>query len=373
MGLLKLGSQTIFFLANVLIQAPGVLANLQDYSLDAISSKAGFADFTGLQSDTDLTGEVQASLKAALMKMGLCDSAHPPVGARVATMTGSNAFDAVRSQWSVTYAEQVSQSTRWIEPFCQRTESARRIETSGEVVTAVKIKLLRPGSGTPSKLRYKWIVGTVQNLAMTSHITLTSQLDKSPPRSTLAEAMSEAASRVMHIDATGVQVALQPGLPGSTLVSVLKTFDDRGGGLDMKIFTKEASDDHWSEDNGIAGHFKGLADFSVHTIILPDEALGIGGTWSIRSDQRVGYSETRWTLVRREADQITLSGTMITTSRPDKEGKEGSGTVTAVVDLKRPTPVHYTCHLTTSTTFVTPSGTLHETEESEFHIDGGGG
>jgi hypothetical protein len=101
-----------------------------------------------------------------------------------------------------------------------------------------------------------------------------------------------------------------------------------------------------------AGTVAGLIQSRVPIIVLPDEPIGVGGTWRVSSrhdvNQVVSDVTTTYTLKSRNGDVLVVTGVIAATAKPqtvtraegtiDVKSMTGRGTIRATIDLRRPAP-----------------------------------
>jgi hypothetical protein len=347
---------------------PLVLADLQEYSFRAAAVSAGFDK--GALSNLVPTEERKAAFAAALLKAGLCDPSHPSSSSRIIAMTRSHAFAPARAQWPDGYFDRVAEAAGKVALVCQTLHSVQVAVSSGEAATSVRVVLLDQGEAPRTKLRYAWIAGADEQMEVISHFRADRSVDDVAMSPSEGYDATVVAIRVMKTEGPYSMVGVQP--KASTITSlqspvlVVTPFDDRGGARgEGSVATKESSSDSWKEDESVADYFRQFAELRAGVILLPDEEIGRGGSWSIRSTQDGGISETIWTLMRRNGNRLTLTGTITLTPGSSHEGVNGRGTAEATVDLAQPSP-HYQSTLQKTTTYVAGGRTFREVQSSEF-------
>jgi hypothetical protein len=87
-------------------------------------------------------------------------------------------------------------------------------------------------------------------------------------------------------------------------------------------------------------------------VVLPDEPIGIGGTWRVTAqhdvNEVVSDVTTTYTLKARRGDVLVVTGVIAATAKPqtvtrpegtiDVKSMLGTGTMRATIDLHRPAP-----------------------------------
>ena len=212
----------------------------------------------------------------------------------------------------------------------------------------------------PAQLRYQLTTPSTHVVDVAVDATVEVNVigaPQQPPRQTIPKLTSTATAEVLRADTAGAQVrmTLDAAGPatheaGAQLAELQGTIlehglDPRGQQRDVTI-TSRAADQETAQTIATLEHTR------LHTIVLPAEPVGIGGTWKVVVKDNVNGIATEVTttykLVARKGDQLTITGDMTATSPPqtlrrpegviEVKAMTGKGTIKATVDLHRAAP-----------------------------------